>query len=519
MNIFKTNFYILITLLTTYFSACSKVTETPNVIMIYTDDVGFGDVGVYGSELIPTPNIDQLAKRGIQFTDVHSAAATCSPSRYSLFTGELAFRNPEASILQGDSKMLIKTNQYTLANLFQDAGYKTGIVGKWHLGLGNGTIDWNKEINGTPNSLGFDYSFIIPATNDRVPCVYVEDGNVVNLSADDPLTVSYWKRIPKNVPGTIYPDAIQNPEAVTLYEGDRQHSCSVINGVGRIGYMRGGKSALWSDENMAMDLLSKAMNFIKDNHEKPFFLSFTTSDIHAPRIPHPRFRGSTSLGYRGDNMVQLDWCVGEVMKTLKDLGIEDNTMVIFSSDNGPVYEDGGYKDGCVDMLEEVDRGHDASGIYAGGKYRITEGGTRVPFIVSWPSVIKSGVSDALFSQTDLIASLAGMLNMDLPPNSAPDSRNLWNTLKGEDQKGAEILIEEATGLKPGLAIRKGKWKLIELHPEHTWGKSFAERKIEGYELFDLESDPAETINLYSIELEKALDLKDLLENLKVNHLR
>ncbi|ANQ51646.1 arylsulfatase [Flammeovirga sp. MY04] len=498
--------------------SCSQTKNKPNVVIIYTDDVGFGDVGSYGSKLIPTPNIDKLAESGIQFMDAHSAAATCSPSRYSLLTGELAFRNPNAAILQGDAKMLIEPDQYTLANLFQDAGYKTGIVGKWHLGLGNGKIDWNKEILGTPNSLGFDYSYIIPATNDRVPCVYLENGKVVNLSSEDPLTVSYWKRIPDNVEGTNYPDAIKNPEAVTLYKGDRQHSCSVINGVGRIGYMKGGKSAVWSDENMAIDLLEQAKSFIKSNKKDPFLLCFTTSDIHAPRIPHQKFRGSTTLGYRGDNMVQLDWVVGEVMNTLKELKMEKNTIVIFSSDNGPVYEDGGYKDGCVDMLEEVDRGHDASGQYTGGKYRITEGGTRVPFIISWPNKINPGISNALISQTDLLASFSQLLDVKLPNNSATDSRMLWKTLIGEDKKGADIIIEEATGLKPGLAIRQGSWKLIELHPEHTWGKPFSERKIVGYSLFNLAFDPKEMNDLNKIEIEKSKELMLLLKHYKSNNL-
>ncbi|WP_282036825.1 sulfatase family protein [Saccharicrinis aurantiacus] len=500
------------------FTSCKVKENKPNVVIIYTDDVGFGDIGVYGSELIPTPNIDALANNGLRFTDAHSVAATCSPSRYSLFTGELAFRNPKAAILQGDSEMLIKPEQYTLANLFQDAGYKTGIVGKWHLGLGDGTIDWNNQINLTPNSLGFDYSYIIPATNDRVPCVYVENGAVVNLSPEDPLTVSYWKRIPESVKGTQYPDARLEPEAVTLYKSDGQHSCSVINGVSRIGYMKGGKSALWSDENMAEDLYLKAKDFMTNNCKSPFLLCFTTSDIHAPRIPHPRFRGATTLGYRGDNMVQLDWCVGEVMRAINELGIDDNTIVIFSSDNGPIYEDGGYEDGCVAMTEEVDRGHDASSIYTGGKYRIWEGGTRVPFIINWPNKIIPGVSDALISQADLFASFAGMLNIDVPTDAAPDSRNLWPSLIGKDSKGADILIEQATGLKPGLAIRKAQWKYVELHKPHTWGKPFEQRPVVGYELYNLEDDPEEKNNVVDQYLDKTEELKNLLLKAKQSHL-
>ncbi|GJM65036.1 arylsulfatase [Persicobacter diffluens] len=515
MNFIRHFLYILSFV---FLASCNTKVSKPNVVIIYTDDVGFGDVGVYGAKLIPTPHIDALAESGLRFTDAHAAAATCTPSRYSLMTGEMAFRNPRAAILQGDSKMLIHKNQYTLANLFKDAGYQTAIIGKWHLGLGNGTIDWNGQVEGTPNTLGFDYSYIIPATNDRVPCVYLEDGKVVNLSADDPITVSYWKRIPKDTPGTSYPDARWNPEAVTLYKGDGQHSCSVINGVSRIGYMKGGKSALWSDENMAIDLVDRVKSYMKNHADSPFMLCFTTSDIHAPRIPHPRFRGATSLGYRGDNMVQLDWCVGEVMKTLKELGIADNTMVIFSSDNGPIYQDGGYEDGCVDMNEEVDRGHDASGVYTGGKYRIWEGGTRVPLIVNWPKQIKAGVSNALISQTDFLATFAEMLQQPLPQDAAPDSRNLWPAFSGKDAQGAEILIEQATGLKPGLALRQGQWKLIELHPPHTWGKPFDQRKIVGYELYNLAQDPAEKVNLTETNPDKASELKSILISAKAHTL-
>ena len=189
-------------------TGCSENnTKRPNVVIIYSDDVGYGDLGVYGAEMIPTPNLDQMAAEGLLFTDAHCMAATCTPSRYSLLTGEFCFRNKGAHILSGSANMIIGEDQYTLGEVFREAGYKTAIVGKWHLGLGTGTINWNEKISPNPYEAGFDYSFLIPATNDRTPCVYVENGNVVNLDPNDPLTVSNRKRIPKEVPGTDYPDA------------------------------------------------------------------------------------------------------------------------------------------------------------------------------------------------------------------------------------------------------------------------------------------------------------------------
>lgn len=456
--------------------SCNKKNEQPNVVIIYTDDIGYGDIGVNGAKLIPTPNIDRLASEGIQFTDGHCAASTCSPSRYAFLTGEMGFRKNVG--IQGiNAPATIKPTQFTMGKLFQEAGYQTGIIGKWHLGLGNGDIDWNGEIKPGPLEAGFDYSFIIPYSNDRSPFVYVENHRVYNHDPDDPITVSKMP-IPDSIPGTEYPDALLNPESVTVYDGDRGHCCTVINGVGRIGYMKGGEKAVWDDNNIAYDLVEKAKDFITGNKDNPFLLLLTTNDIHAPRLPNPRFRGQTELGYRGDNIVQLDWCVGHIMDVLEELRIENNTILIFTSDNGPVYIDGGYQDGS-------DQGdHKAAGIYRGGKYEIYEGGTRVPFIIRWPSVIKPRVSDALVSQVDLLASFAAFLRIKIPENAAPDSRNYWNTFIGKDYLGANIILEQANTQEKGLAIRKGSMKYINIQNTK-------------FELYNLELDPGEEYNIIS----------------------
>lgn len=474
--------------------ACHVQAEPkPNVVILYGDDVGYGDVGVYGSRKIPTPHLDKLAGQGLRFTDGHCCAATCTPSRYALLTGEMAFRKPGTGIARGDARMVIAPEQFTMADLFQRAGYKTAVIGKWHLGLGAGTIDWNGTIQPGPEALGFDHHFIMPATNDRTPCVYIENGKVVNLDPKDPITVSYRGRIDDSVPGTTYPDARLNPQAITVYKGDAAHSATVINGIGRIGYMKGGKSALFKDEDMADDFVREAGKFIRANKDRPFFLFFSANDIHAPRWPHHRFRGKSQHGLRGDAMVSFDWSVGAILQLLDELDLAENTLVIATSDNGPVYIDGGYQDGCQTWKSSgSDRGHDASGIYRGGKYQIYEGGTRVPFMVRWPGKVKPGVSEALVSQVDLLATFAHLLGQPVPAGQARDSRNLLSAIVGEDKRGAPVILEQAWV----LAIRKGNWKYI------------GSKKPQ---LYNLANDPGERNDLTSTHPEKAQQMKALLD--------
>ena len=351
-----------------------KTQTKPNVVFIYGDDVGYADVGIYGSKLIPTPNIDKLAAGGLQFTDGHCSAATSTPSRFTLLTGRLAFRN-HIHILRGDAKLSIPTDILTLPKVFQKAGYTTSVIGKWHLGLGSGAvpIDWNTAVKPGPLEIGFDSSYLIPATNDRVPSVYLNGHHVVNLDKADPISVSFKGPLSgKSKDGTsvtTYPNARKNPEAMTYYKSTHGHNHSVINGIGRIGYMQGGKSALWNDEEMSDVLIDQTKNFIKKNKYKPFFLYFASQDIHVPRVPHPRFHGKSKAGLRGDAMVQFDWSTGEIIKALKQNGVYENTIIVFSSDNGPVYDDG-YDDGCKvrTSTKEMDQGHDGSGPYRGGKY-------------------------------------------------------------------------------------------------------------------------------------------------------
>jgi len=480
----------------------------PNVVIIYGDDVGFGDVGAYGSEMIPTPRIDGLASEGLRFTDGHCSAATCTPSRYSLLTGVHGFRDG-VSILPPNAPLTISTEILTLPKLFQKVGYTTGVVGKWHLGIGKKGVptDWNGDVKPGPLEIGFDSSFLLPSTNDRVPCVYLDGHRVVGLDSDDPLFVGRKKETVDRPGSTAYPDGRINREAMTYYQSTHGHNNSVINGIGRIGYMSGGKSALWNDETMADVFVEEAKAYIAKNKNRPFFLYFASQDIHVPRAPHPRFQGKTKLGHRGDAMVQFDWSTGEIIDALEEHGLTENTIVIFSSDNGPVYDDG-YDDGTVveTSTEESDHGHDGSGIYRGGKYQIFEGGTRVPFIIRWPARISPGSSSALVNQIDLLASFAALLEVELPDGEAGDSRNTLKAFLGQDGDGLPFMIEEAGRFR--RALREGDWKYIA--PGTRKGKRGAATEAA---LYDLSDDPGELKNVVAAHPERAASMAKMLQGL------
>ena len=478
-------------------------TIKPNIIIFYVDDLGYGDIGVNGAKGVKTPNIDKLAREGINFTDAHSSAATCTPSRYSLLTGEYAFRN-KAKILPGDAPLIISPDQPTLPKMLKKANYKTGVVGKWHLGLGDGNVDWNEEIKPGPLEIGFDYAFLIPATGDRVPTVYMENRDIVNLDPADPITVSYKGKVGDRPTGEERPDLLRQP-------ADPQHSKTIINGISRIGYMAGGESALWKDEDFPDVLTNKAFEFIQANKDNPFFLYYAFHDIHVPRLPHPRFKGKSGMGPRGDAIVQVDWVLGQVVQKLEELKLAENTLVIFTSDNGPVLNDG-YEDEAVALLGD----HRPGGIFRGGKYSILEAGTRMPTIASWPGTIQPGVNDALINQLDFYASFSGLLHIPLAEGEALDSENVLPVLLGKNQEGRKIMIEESFY---NMALRDGHWKYIPpLHREPGFEKV---KQIEagdspGPQLFDLSVDPSENNNLARQYPARVKQMESILESLKKN---
>ena len=475
--------------------------ERPNIVLIYADDLGYGDVGCYGATAVKTPNIDRIAREGLRFTDAHSAAATCTPSRYAMLTGEYAWRRKGTGILPGDAPLIIEPGRVTLASMLQDAGYTTGVVGKWHLGLGKERPDWNGEIKPGPLEIGFDYCYLIPATGDRTPCVYVENHQVVGLDPADPIQISYQRKIGDE------PTGAERPDLLTV-KPSHGHDNTIVNGISRIGYMSGGTAARWRDEEMADVITQKAVEFIEGHREKPFFLYFATHDIHVPRVPHPRFRGATKMGPRGDAIAEFDWSVGQVLKALDDAKLSDNTLVILTSDNGPVLDDG-YVDDAVEKLG----GHKPAGPLRGGKGTPFEGGTREPFIVRWPAHVPAGKeSTALVCQIDLLASLAALTDQQLPNQAGPDSVDVLPALIGQSQDGREELVEQGRS----LAIRKGEWKLIEGGEKRRAGA-----KADGYgspagrpQLYNLSDDLAEANNLARQNPEKVAELSDLLDRIR-----
>jgi arylsulfatase A len=481
----------------------------PNIIVFYIDDLGYGDLSCYGASQITTPNVDQLAVNGMLLTDGHSSAATCTPSRYSLLTGEYAFRN-NAAILPGDAPLLIDTQKPTLPKMLKKAGYRSAVIGKWHLGLGNGNIDWNGKVSPGPLEIGFDYSFLLPSTGDRVPAVYLENHTVLNLTEGDSLRVSYKSKIGER------PTGKENPELLK-YQADAQHSNTIINGVSRIGFMEGGKSAEWVDEEFPDQFIQKAEQFIGSADDKPFFLFFSFHDIHVPRMPMEQFQGKSGMGPRGDAILQMDWTVGQVMNLLKERGIDKNTLVVFTSDNGPVLNDG-YEDESVTALGS----HNPGGGYSGGKYSAFEAGTRVPTIIHWPEVVQPSVSDALFTQLDLFASLAAMLDIEMAPEEAIDSEDLSALILGNSQTGRATMLEESET----LSLRKGNWKYIrpwlkdKKYP--TWierTKSIPDGLSKVPQLYDLSVDKAEQTNVADANPQLVSEMEEIISAIEARKKR
>ncbi|MBG7613126.1 arylsulfatase [Polaribacter sp. BAL334] len=466
------------------FSSCAqKKTEAfkkqPNIVIIYLDDLGYGDLSSYGATELSTPNIDALANGGVRFTNGYATSATCTPSRYGLLTGVYPWRNKDAKILPGTAPLLIGTDQMTIATMLKKEGYQTGAVGKWHLGLGTGIVDWNKEVTPGPNQVGFEYSYIMAATQDRVPTVYIDNGFVDGLDPNDPIEVNY----DQNFEGQ--PTGKDNPELLRM-KWHHGHNSSIVNGIPRIGYMKGGESAKWTDEDMADHFLKKAQTYVKNHKEKPFFLYYAMQQPHVPRTPHKRFIGATKLGPRGDVIAEADWAIGQFMKTLKEEGILENTLVIFTSDNGPVLNDG-YYDDAIEKLGN----HKPSGPLRGGKYSLFEAGVRVPFITYWKGKIKATTSDALVCQLDLLNSIAALVGSK---DSAKDSQNLLATFMGETKSGREELVIEAT---TRTAFRKGDWLLI---PPYKGNAILSEVNIEignsdVFQLYNLKDDVGQQNNL------------------------
>jgi arylsulfatase A-like enzyme len=473
--------------------------QPPNIVFLYADDVGYGDLSCYGATKVQTPNIDRLAKDGLRFLDAHCTSATCTPSRFSLLSGEYAFRTKGTGVLPGDARLILDPQKASLPGLLARAGYRSTVIGKWHLGLGDGNVDWNGTIKPGPLEVGFDECYLLPATGDRVPCVYVDGYHVDNLDPEDPIEVSYKVRIGDAPTGKERPDLLK-------MKWDHGHDMTIHNGISRIGYMTGGAAARWVDEDMADVFVGKALDFLRRHRRDRFFLYFATHDIHVPRTPHARFGGKTDMGPRGDAIVQLDWQVGAILDELEALGLAENTLVVFTSDNGPVVNDG-YVDDAVARLGE----HRPAGPLRGGKYSAFEAGTRVPFLVRWPGRVQPGESAALVCQVDACATFAALAAAPLGADECRDSLDQGAAWLGRDAVGRDHLIEQAGS----LALREGPWKYIRPGKGPAWSKhvDIELGNSEEPQLYDLGSDLGERSNLAAKEPERAGAMAERLQAL------
>ncbi len=470
----------------------NQVAKNPNIVVILADDLGYGDLGCYGATKLKTPNIDRLAASGLRFNHGYCTSATSTPSRFALLTGQYPWRNEKARVLPGDAPLLIDPAKTTMPGMLQKAGYTTGIVGKWHLGLGSGQVDWNRHISPGPNETGFSYAYIMAATNDRCPTVFIENETVVGLDPADPIQVSYKQNFPGEPTGKEFPEKLK----MGLSQG---HAGTIVNGISRIGFMKGGGKARWTDEFMVDTFLLKADKFIENNRSGPFFLYYALHEPHCPRVPSPRFAGSSGLGPRGDVIVEADWAVGEFLKKLDQLGLTNNTIVVFSSDNGPVLDDG-----YADRAAELNGSHTPWGPMRGGKYSLLEAATHVPFLVSWPGHINPGVTDALVSQVDLAASFAQMTGQ---PNPGPDSQSVLAALLGKSPIGRSSLVLDNGSGK--TLIRENEWVMI---PPYPGVPLFKDVNIETglspeIQLYNIKIDPGQRNNLAKLKPELAEKMK------------
>lgn len=440
---------VLVVVPSTAFAAAA---DRPNIIFILADDIGYADVSCMGARHAKTPAIDRLAAEGIRLTNAHSPASTCTPTRRAFLTGTYSWRQrPGSSIAPGDAPLSIPVGTATVPSLLKQAGYRTGVVGKWHLGLGpESGPDWNGDLKPGPLEIGFDYAFLMPATGDRVPTVYVENHRVVGLDPKDPIQVNYRAKV-----GTE-PTGRENPELLKL-KHTHGHDFTIVNGVGRIGWMTGGKAARWKDEDMADTFTKKGVEFIERNANQPFFLYFASHNIHVPRVPHARYQGSSPVGTRGDAIQELDGIVGQILATLDRLKLSEKTLVIFTSDNGGVMDDG---------YEDVGRfDYHPNAPLKGYKGAIWEGGHRLPFIARWPGKIKPGTtSNELVAHLDMAATFSAIAGVSIPAGHCLDSFNVLPVLKGEKpaQPARPHFVAHTGGTEGPFSLHRGDWKYLEV---------------------------------------------------------
>lgn len=462
------------------------IADKPNVVYVLADDLGYGDLSCFNKQSkIQTPYLDEIASQGMMFTDAHSGSAVCTPTRYGIITGRYSWRSRlKNGVLGGSSLHLINTNRYTVADLAKDQGYHTAMIGKWHLGwdfhfedgdpsntffLNSGeVIDYKKRVKNGPDALGFDYYYGHCGSLDMAPYVYVEDGVVT--AAPNRITVNddykgFWR---------------VGPTGSDFYHID-----------------------------VTPNFVRRSVDYIEERAKtgKPFFLYLPLPSPHTPILPIDEFEGKSGTNEYGDFVRQVDWHMGQIMEALERSGVAENTLFIFTADNG-----------CSPraQFEELDEvGHKPGGIYRGNKADIYEAGHRVPFIAHWPNGIKGGKeSDATICLTDLLATMADILDADYPNNAGEDSVSFLPAMKGQGKEVREATIHHS--INGSFAIRKGDWKLVLCPGSGGWSAPRpAEAKkmtLPPIQLFNLADDPSETNNLYLTNKDKVRGMYRLLES-------
>ena len=501
-----------------YVSVCSADEKMPNIVLILADDLGYGDVGCYGATKVRTPNIDKLAEEGRRFTDAHSASAVCTPSRYALLTGQYPLHASGGKGVWGpcgpESELLIDTDKSTIASILKNKGYDTSCFGKWHLGFGKGDLDWNARLRPGPLDVGFDYYFGVPIVNSLSPYVYVENDQIVGLTPDDPIVFGGRK--------------IKKPTPITPLK--KENGNRVPN------WFTGALEAhkLYNDFEIGTTLAERACKWIDQRNENPFFMYLATTNIHHPFTPNPRFQGTSQCGLYGDFVHELDWIVGEVMKTLEQKGVADNTLVIFTSDNGGMFNENGQ-----DAFNNY--GHRQNGDLLGFKFGAWEGGHRIPFIARWPGKIEPGTtSKQLICNVDMLASFAALTNQTLEKDQQADSVNVMPALIEDPTSPVREELIIAPFKPTNLALRRGKWMLIDAkgsggfngskpgthgfagpaaasftgHPNSDIVNGKIRRGAPPAQLYDLEADVNQTKNLYKQYPEIAQELRARLEDVR-----
>lgn len=447
MRIFS-NFLLLIFLICTVAVAAE---QKPNIVIIMADDLGYGDLSCYGATKIKTPNIDRLASQGMRFTNAHSAASICSPSRYGLVTGRYPWR-----LHKKGNGYKIEQGRMTIASLLKAKGYRTAAIGKWHLGYGR---NWESPLSPGPLEAGFDYHFGVPTNHNDKYRAFVENHDFFGLKPGESLRV---------IRGQKFPLGLEKPRV---------------------------------EDQVDTTLTEKTVKFIRENAKQPFFVYFTPCAPHTHITPAAKFRGTSQAGLFGDYIQELDSHVGEITSTLDELGLTDNTLIFFTSDNGSTPKDfkgsqnvdlnladdsGDIRTKFKSAKADAKRlGHVTNGPWQDGKGLPFEGGHRVPFIARWPGHIATdATSDQSLCLTDLFATAAELLDATIPENAAEDSISVLPALLGKPSSNLRTMtFIQGDAKDNAIAVGWGSWKLIE-------SKTDENGKV--HELYDLKKDPGET---------------------------